>query len=146
MANYVIPERLREIDPNSSEQTLGGGFSFPTKITRGGSVELTSGEENIKSCILHIATYRKMDLFGTPTFGGNVPKLVFSVFAPDRLSQHEEWLAEAIGTWEKRAVDVRVSAGKSTDETTDTKVVMAVQYRVESTNHYDHLYYPVEGE
>jgi len=146
MANYIIPERLREIDPDSQFEVLGGGFAFPMSITAQGSTKVTIGEENVKSCIFHIAAYRRGELYGSYSFGGNVPKLVFSVFSMSVLTQHEEWMQEALDTWEPRIINSRVTVGKATDDTENTKVTMLVQYDVESVGVSEYLLLPVEGE
>ena len=144
MADKIIPERLREINPNSEEQTLGSGFAFPLQVTTSGETKVTIGEENVKSGIFHIVAYRRGDLYGANSFGGEVPLMVFTVFSGDKLAMHEDWLKEGLELWEPRIVDLRVTAGKDIDTTKDSKAVMLVQYRVESTDTEDYTLLPVE--
>lgn len=144
MADKIIYDRLREINPNSQAEILGTGFAFPVVLNDAGSIKMTVGEENVKSGIFHIATYRHGDLYGSPTFGSNLPALVFSVFSSDRLRMHEEWMKNALEAWEPRVTEVRVTAGKNTDETSDSKVTMLVQYQVRSTGTEDYSLIPVE--
>ena len=144
MADSMITNRLREIDPNSEEQVLGAGFAFPLTVTDGGKCTVTAGENNVKSAIFHIAAYRKGDLYGAPTFGSNIPAMVFTVFSGDKLKLHEDWLREGLELWEPRITDLRVTAGKSTDSTTDTKAVMLIQYDVAAVDSSSFTLLPVE--
>jgi phage baseplate assembly protein W len=57
---------------------------------------------------------------------------------------HEEWMKNALEAWEPRVTEVRVTAGKNTDETSDSKVTMLVQYQVRSTGTEDYSLIPVE--
>jgi phage baseplate assembly protein W len=133
MPKDYVYEYLREINPTNEEETLGAGFAFPLEVTTGGNVKVTIGETNVKSAIFHIAAYRRGDLYGTPSFGGNVPMMVFTVFSGDKLKLHEEWLQSSIEAWEPRVTDLRVTAGKDT-KGNDNKVVLLTQYRVEGVD------------
>jgi hypothetical protein len=144
MPSNIIYDRLREINPNSEQETLGAGFAFPLRLTDGGSVAMSVGEENVKSGVFHIAAYRHGELYGTNSFGGNVPALVFSVFSGDKLRLHEEWLKTALETWEPRVEQVRVTAGKDVDDTKEAKVVMLTQYGIRTTGVDDYAIIPVE--
>ena len=144
MAQNTIPEELREQDPENEFETLGGGFAFPFKITEGGSAKVTIGKDNVKSCVFHISTYRRQELYGTPSFGSNIPALMFSVFSIDKLTLHESWMKEAIDVWEDRAVQVRVTAGKATNSTEDTKVLMLINYGIQSTGENEFIKFEVE--
>lgn len=128
---------MREIDPNSQFETLGGGFAFPAQITESGATKVTIGEDNVKSCIFHIAANSRKELYGTPSFGGDINPMVFSPMGTSNITWHEERLQKSIEIWEARAIDVRVSAGKAIDQ--DTKVVMVVQYLVDGTGNYNNL-------
>lgn len=134
---YIIPEELREIDPNSQLETLGGGFAFPARITESGATKVTIGEENVKSNIFFIAANSRKELYGTASFGGDVYPMLFMPLGTANVTAHSDWLQESIEIWETRAKDVRVSAGKSTKS--DTKVTMLVQYLVEATGNYNNL-------
>jgi len=141
---YIIPERMREIMLILEFEKLGGGFAFPLQITEGGTVKLREGTSHVMDCVKHIAVNEHEDLYGTPSFGGNVPKGVFGVFSTDVLTLRESNLKEAIETWEPRVVDIRVTAGKSTAVDNESKVTMLAQFGVQATGTNEHLYFPVE--
>jgi len=142
---YIIPDRLREINADSEFERMGGGFAFPLTITEGGTIKLVEGTEHVKACVKHLAVNEHEDLYGTPSFGGNVPKAVFGVLSTDVLTMREENLKEAIETWEPRATDVRVTAGKSTDTSKPTQITMLTQFSIDATGADDYLFFPVEG-
>ena len=146
MATKILPHRLRELDPQSEQDNLGSGVAFPIRVNASGETKVTTGEENVKSCIYHIATYRRGDLYGTLGFGGHVPAMVFTVFSGDKLKLHEDWLQSAIDNWEPRVTDVRVTAGKDVNDNSNTKVVMLTQFRIESVDSETYTLLPVETE
>jgi phage baseplate assembly protein W len=146
MATKINPHQLREIKPTSDQETLGVGFAFPLRITESGETKLAIGEDSVKSCIYHISTYNKGDLYGTLSFGGNVPKLLFSVFSGDKLALHEDWLRTGIEDWEPRVTNLRVTAGKNVKDESNTKVVMLIQYTVQPTDSESYTLLPVETE
>jgi phage baseplate assembly protein W len=143
-SSSIYYDRLREIKPTSEEEILGAGFAFPLQVTESGGAKITVGEENVKSAIFHIAAYRRGDLYGCASFGGNVPNMIFTVFSGDKLKMHEEWLKQGIENWEPRIKDLRVTAGKDVDETKETKVVILVQYQVKATDTESFTLLPVE--
>jgi hypothetical protein len=141
---YIIPEQLREINADSEFEKLGGGFAFPLRINEGGNVRMSEGVQHVKDCVKHVAINEHEDLYGTATFGGNVPKALFGVYAADVLTLRERELKEALESWEPRITDVRVTAGQSANDATNTKITMLVQFGVQATGTDEYLYYPGE--
>jgi len=146
MSKSIEYERLREINPESDEELLGSGFAFPLRVTTSGGTKVAKGEDSVKSSIFHIATYNRGDLYGTPSFGSNLPKMLSTVFSGDKLALHEEWLKQGIENWEPRIADLRVTAGKDVNDTTNSKVVILAQYRVVSTSVEQYTLLPVGKE
>lgn len=141
---YIIPERMREINADSDFEKLGGGFAFPLAITEGGSVKQTEGVQHVKDCVKFLAVNEHEDLYGTPSFGGNIPKAVFGVFSIDQLTLREQQMQQAIEMWEPRVDNVRVTAGQSTAKDADSKITVLVQFGVTATGTDEHLFFPVE--
>lgn len=146
MGRYIIPERLPEKQLSDQNELFGGGFSFPARITEGGTAELSEGKDHVKSCIFHFAEYDFMDLVGVPSFAGMVRTMLFKVFTGDVMQYHEDVMKNGLENWEDRVIDVRVTVGKSSDTDKEQTATMVIQYSLQVTGEDEYLKMPLEGK
>lgn len=123
-----------------SEDFLGSGWSYPVKPDHRGNVELSAADEDIKESIRIILGTAKGERVMRPEFGCDIHDHVYSSATPATLNVIETSVREALVRWEPRIDLEDVEA--YTDEDDPNKILIAIDYRVRSTNALANMVYP----
>ena len=126
---------------------IGSGWSFPVRLTPGGSVQLFSGSEEIDAAIRMILTTAPGERVMRPDFGCSMWEQVFAPVNPNTLGLIEQSVREALARWEPRITLDNVTARP--DDNDNAIVQIDIEYHVRATNDHRNLVYPfylLEGE
>ena len=121
---------------------LGAGWNFPVEIDKRAPPRLAMaiGEESVRQSIIIILSTAKGERLMRPDFGCNLHEFVFAV--NDRATQASAAfeVREALQTWEPRidVLEVEATGAGSRGEV----LLIAVDYRVRSTDNRFNLVYP----
>ncbi len=123
---------------------LGAGWAFPVEQLRGPGSSLAfapaADEESVRQSILIILTTAKGERVMRPDFGCGLHELVFQV--NDRATQAAAAfeVREALQRWEPRIDVLEVEASGAGDH--GEVLLLAIEYRVRSTDNRFNLVYP----
>jgi Bacteriophage baseplate protein W len=123
----------------SSGDLIGSGWSFPVRLTPGGSVRLVSGAEEIEAAIRMILTTAPGERVMRPDFGCAMWEQVFAPINPNTLGLIEQNVREALARWEPRITLDNVTALAGEDEAV---VKIEIEYHVRATNDHRNLVFP----
>jgi len=118
---------------------IGSGWGFPAAISRGGSVRLVSGTDDIDAAIRMILSTVPGERVMRPEFGCAMWDLVFAPLNAGTLGLIEQAVREALERWEPRVVLDRVEAA---GDQPDATVLIEIAYRVRTTNDTRNLVFP----
>ena len=118
---------------------IGSGWGFPATISRGGSVRLVSGPDELDAAIRMILSTMPGERVMRPDFGCAVWNLVFAPLTAGTLGLIEQAVREALERWEPRIVLDRVEAVADQEL---GKVLIEIDYRVRATNDPRNLVFP----
>lgn len=118
---------------------IGSGWSFPVRLTPGGSVRLVSGVEEIEAAIRMILTTAPGERVMRPDFGCAMWEQVFAPVNPNTLGLVEQNVREALARWEPR---IGVDSVTATPEEDNSVVRIQVDYHVKATNDHRNLVFP----
>ena len=118
---------------------IGSGWSFPVRLTPGGSVRLVSGAEEIEAAIRMILTTAPGERVMRPDFGCAMWEQVFAPINPNTLGLIEQSVREALARWEPRITLDNVTALAGEDEAV---VKIEIEYHVRATNDHRNLVFP----
>src|SRR2546430_2244186 len=118
---------------------IGSGWSFPVRLTPGGSVRLVTGAEEIDAAIRMILTTAPGERVMRPDFGCAMWEQVFAPVNSNTLGLIEQNVREALARWEPR---IGVNAVTATPDNDNSVVRIQVDYRVLATNDYRNLVFP----
>jgi Bacteriophage baseplate protein W len=118
---------------------IGSGWGFPAAISRGGSVRLVSGSDELDAAIRMILSTMPGERVMRPDFGCAVWNLVFAPLTAGTLGLIEQAVREALERWEPRVVLDRVEAVADQEL---GKVLIEIDYRVRATNDPRNLVFP----
>ena len=119
---------------------IGSGWSFPVRLTPGGSVQLFSGGEEIDAAIRMILTTAPGERVMRPDFGCSMWEQVFAPVNPNTLGLIEQSVREALARWEPRITLDDVTARP--DDNDNAIVQIDIEYHVRATNDHRNLVFP----
>lgn len=126
---------------------LGSGWSYPVETDHQGNIRLEEGEDNIERSVRLVLGTAKGERAMRPEFGCAIHDQVFSSLSPATLNRIEDGVRRALIEFEPRIDVERVDA--TPDRSNPGRVLIEIEYWVESTNSHDNLVYPFyiqEGE
>lgn len=119
---------------------LGTGWSYPVETDNQGDIRTVSGAENIEASVRLILGTAKGERVMRPEFGCDIHDQVFASLSPTTLNRIEDGVRRALVQWEPR---IDVEAVEAASAPSDPgKVVIEIDYWIESTNSRDNLVYP----
>ena len=119
---------------------IGSGWSFPVRLTPGGSVRLVSGAEEIEAAVRMILTTAPGERVMRPDFGCAMWEQVFAPVNPNTLGLIEQSVREALARWEPRITLDNVTARP--DDNDNAIVQIDIEYHVRATNDHRNLVFP----
>jgi len=122
-----------------SKVFLGVGWRFPVG-TEDEQIAMARHEESIQQSIWMILGTAKGERVMRPDFGCGVHDLVFEVNSAYTAGRMENEVREALVRWEPRIDMVNVAV--SADDAEANRMLIAIEYRVRSTNNFFNLIYP----
>lgn len=119
---------------------LGTGFSFPTRVSPGGNLTYSSGEESVREAIWIVLGTAKGERQMLPNFGCGIQDMVFAPNNQTTWGNLQHLVKDALTQWEPRidVLDVTVTAAADEANT----LLIRVDYRVRSNNAFGNLVYP----
>jgi phage baseplate assembly protein W len=123
----------------STGDFIGSGWGFPAAITRGGSVRLVTGTEELDAAIRLILSTAPGERVMRPEFGCAIWGLVFDPLTPGTLGLMEQAAREALERWEPRIDLDRVDA---VADRVAGRVLLEIMYRIRATNDTRNLVFP----
>jgi phage baseplate assembly protein W len=119
---------------------LGTGFSFPIRVSAGGTLTYSSGEESVREAIWILLGTAKGERQMLPTFGCGIQDMVFAPNNQTTWGNLQHLVKDALTQWEPRidVLDVTVTAAADEANT----LLIRVDYRVRSNNAFGNLVYP----
>lgn len=123
-----------------ASEFLGTGWRFPVGTNRAGEIELSTGERDIEEAIRIILGTAKGERVMRPNFGCGIHDHVFDTVNTTTLTLIETTVREALVEWEPR-IEVQ-NVETSTEEISDGKLMIQIDYRVRSSNTEGNLVYP----
>jgi uncharacterized protein len=123
-----------------AKEFLGTGWKFPVKINESGQVALSEYEQDIKEAIWIILSTSKGERVMRPDFGCGIHDYVFASVNTSTLALMESSIREALTIWEPRIelTDLKINS----DEISNGKLMISLEYKVRSTNSRFNLVYP----
>jgi phage baseplate assembly protein W len=122
-----------------AESFLGRGWRLPVGVDRG-RIAMVSDEESVRQSIWMILSTAPGERVMRPDFGCGLADLVFAPNTPGTAGQAMSAVREALIRWEPRIDVLEVDA--QPDPTAPNLLLIAVSYRVRSTNNRFNLVYP----
>jgi phage baseplate assembly protein W len=123
-----------------AREFLGTGWSYPVETDGQGNIKMDSGPDAIERSVRIVLSTAKGERVMRPEFGCDIHDQVFSALSPATLNRIEESVRSALVRWEPRIDVDRVDA--SPDPSTPNKVLVEIDYWVESTNSHENMVYP----
>lgn len=123
-----------------AREFLGTGWSYPVGTDNQGNIEMESGVDNIERSVRIVLSTAKGERVMRPEFGCEIHDQVFSSLSPATLNRIEESVRSALVRWEPRIDVERVDA--QPDPETPNKVLVEIDYWIESTNSRENMVYP----
>jgi hypothetical protein len=119
---------------------LGVGWKFPLRITPGGGLDFSSGEQNVEEAIWILLGTSKGERQMLPRFGCGIHDLVFAPNNPATRGNVQHLVKDALTEWEPRidVLDVSVTSPSNEENT----MLIRVDYRIRSNNTFGNLVYP----
>jgi phage baseplate assembly protein W len=125
---------------DTAREFLGTGWRFPIEPDRSGALELSRAEADIRDSLRIIIGTSKGERVMRPDFGCGIHDHVFATVNAATRNRIESSVEEAVIRWEPR-VEV-LSVETSTEELSEGKLLIHLEYRVRSTNTQFNLVYP----
>jgi len=122
-----------------SRDFLGTGWSFPVGTDNQGNVTMADAEENIEKSVRVILGTAKGERVMRPEFGCEIHDQVFASLSPTTLNRIEDSVRTALVRWEPRIDVENVDASPASEP---GKVLIDIEYWVESTNSRSNMVYP----
>ena len=119
---------------------VGRGWSFPPGIGVQGGLALTHEHSEITQAIIIILTTSIGERVMRPTFGSNLPDLMFEPITTHTLNLAGRYVEEALGMWEPRIEVTEVTA--VVDEARHGRILIDIEYNVKNTNDKRSLVFP----
>jgi len=109
---------------------IGSGWSFPVRLTPGGSVQLFSGSEEIDAAIRMILTTAPGERVMRPDFGSGLLQMVFAPNSPEIATTIQYTLQAALQKWLGDVIAVRQLSVAAVDST----LTVSLSYLVRATS------------
>lgn len=119
---------------------LGTGWSYPVDTDNKGNIKMEEGVDNIEKSVRMILGTAKGERVMHPEFGCDIHDQVFSSLSPTTLNRIEDGVRSALVQWEPR-IDVE-NVDAAPDPSNPGKVIIEIEYWIESTNSRDNMVYP----
>jgi uncharacterized protein len=118
---------------------LGKGLAFPLKTNQRGGIDVSKQEQKIRESILIILGTQYNERVMRPNFGCNLRSLVFAPnnAATANLARH--YVEEGLTKWEPRITLDEVFVE---NDSSQSRLMIHVLYRIKSTNEPGNLVYP----
>ena len=128
------------MDQAGVREHLGKGWKFPLQVTPNGKIDQSHYEQRVEESIYLILGTAKGERVMLPEFGCGIHDMVFAPNNSTTLSIVTHLVREALVECEPRidVIDVHVDAGSGQP----TLLLIAVSYRIRSTNTIGNLVYP----
>jgi phage baseplate assembly protein W len=123
-----------------AKKFLGIGWKFPIQITNNSMFAVSKFEEDIREAIWIIIATSKGERVMRPDFGCGIHDFVFETMNSTTISLIEQSVHDALILWEPRITIIEVKA--LTTEIDTGKLIISVDYLVNSTNNRFNLVYP----
>jgi len=123
-----------------SRDFLGTGWSYPVRTDHQGNIKMEDGIDNVERSVRIILGTAKGERVMRPEFGCEIHDQVFSSLSPATLNRIEESVRSALVRWEPR-IDVE-SVSAAPDSSNPNKVLIDIEYWIESTNSRSNMVYP----
>lgn len=123
-----------------SADFLGQGWSFPIAIDASGAIARSDADSGIEQSIWLILGTAMGERAMRPNFGCGLHDLVFALNNTATAARVAEAVQDALILWEPR-IDV-ISVDTSTPDDQAETLMIAISYRVRSTNNVFNLVYP----
>ena len=123
----------------SSKAFLGVGWSFPPCMAADGATEIAEYEQDVDQAIRIIIGTDWGERIMRPDFGAGLRSFVFGPLNQTTIQRIQTRVQESLIKWEPR-IDVE-SVVASVNSSARSKLVIAVTYRVRSTNTRNNLVY-----
>ncbi len=118
---------------------IGNGWAFPAAISRGGTVRLVSGVEEVDAAIRMILSTVPGERVMRPEFGCAMWDMLFAPLTAGTLGLIEQAVREALERWEPR---IELESVAATGDQAAGAVHILVAYRIRSTNDVRNLVFP----
>lgn len=120
---------------------LGSGWSFPPTFDRQrASVDIVSGDDDIREALWIILATRIGERIMLPTFGSNLSLEVFAGLSATVANEIANMVKNAIIEWEPRVTVIDVSVTQT--DVAAGYVSISVDYQVRQTNSRSNLVFP----
>ena len=119
---------------------LGTGWKLPIVLDDRGRITTVSDEESVRQSVWTILSTAPGERVMRPQFGCGLDELVFAPNTPGTAGQVISTVREALIQWEPRIDVLEVDARP--DEKQPNLLLIAISYRVRSTNNRFNLVYP----
>lgn len=119
---------------------LGTGWSIPVQTDQQGNIKMEEGVDSIERSVRIILGTAKGERIMRPEFGCEIHDQVFSSLSPATLNRIEESVRTALVQWEPR-IDIE-DVEAAPDPSTPGKVLIEIEYWIESTNSGSNMVYP----
>jgi len=119
---------------------LGKGWKFPVNVNAEGRIAMSEHEQDIREAIRIILGTARGERVMKPDFGCGISDFVFAYINTSTLTLIESTVRDALIIWEPRIelADVNVS----TEELSEGRLLISIDYRVRTTNNQFNLVYP----
>lgn len=126
-----------------NDSFLGKGWSFPptfTKLGKNSSVQMLSGEEDVKSSLEILLATRVGERVMQPEYGCNTDAMIFETMNTSFQTFMKKQIQEAILLYEPR-IDLK-NIELNTQNEVNGVILISVDYVVRTTNTRSNLVYP----
>lgn len=118
---------------------VGSGWGFPAAVSRGGSVRLVGGVEEIDGALRMILSTMPGERVMRPDFGCAMWTMVFAPLTAATLGLIEQSVREAVERWEPR---VELDVVDAEPDQVSGSVRITLGYRIRTTNDARNLVFP----
>lgn len=122
-----------------SSDILGRGFAFPLAISPSGGIAAAQQGQKIHDSIRVILGTRHGERLMRPTFGANLPSLVFAPNTQATADLARYYVEQALAAWEPRILLDEVTV---TNDRGNNCLLINLRYRVKATYELQSMVYP----
>jgi phage baseplate assembly protein W len=123
-----------------AREFLGVGWKFPVRINAQGGISLSRHEQNIEEAIWIILSTAKGERVMQPQFGCGIQNYVFAANNPATRGSIAYEVQNSLALYEPRITVLNVTV--NFDPGTPNRLLILVDYRVNSSNSKRNLVYP----